>query len=191
MGPPWAAGPIPPAARGSDFGCGKYRGNVGKTAGSDLRAHMRAARPPPPAARPPQDPPRTPPGPSLGVLAGPGTPRDPKSHLFVTKWVAIPPYGTPGTAFCTEFRRGSRQIGPTPSNSTFFWTIFDPKNAQNRIFWEGFEKIREIAPAGLKCPPRALGGPGALFSAISPYFWAPWGPPGGPWGGPWGPPICP
>ena len=63
----------------------------------------------------------------LGVLAGPGTPRDPKSHLFVTKWVAIPPYGTPGTAFCTEFRRGSRQIGPTPSISTFL-TIFESKN---------------------------------------------------------------
>ena len=28
----------------------------------------------------------------LGVLAGPGTPRDPKSHLFVTNWVAIQPF---------------------------------------------------------------------------------------------------
>merc|ERR1711903_56625 len=43
----------PPAARGSDFGCGKYRGNVGKTAGSDFRTHMRAARRRRPPARQP------------------------------------------------------------------------------------------------------------------------------------------
>ena len=95
------------------------------------------------------------PTPAQGVLAGPGTPRDPKSHLFVTNRVAIQPFCTSEAGFDAKFRRGSRQIGPTPSNSTFFWTIFDPKNAQNRIFCEGFEKIREIPPAGLKCPPRA------------------------------------
>ena len=47
-------------------------------------------------------------------------PKGPKSHLFGTKWVAIPPYGMPGTAFCTEFRSGSRQIGPTPQSQFFF-----------------------------------------------------------------------
>ena len=104
------------------------------------------------------------------MLAGPGTPRDPKSHLFGTKWVAIPPYGTPGTAFCTEFRSGTRQIGPTPSISTFLGSFFDPKttkNVKNRIFWEGFEKIFEHRSNGVgKTPP---------------------GVPRGPWGGPWGP----
>ena len=47
-----------------------------------------------------------------GVLAGPGTPRDPKSHLFATKWVAIPPFGTLKTGSGTEFWPGSRRGGP-------------------------------------------------------------------------------
>ena len=59
------------------------------------------------------------PGPK-GVLAGPGTPRDPKSHLFVTKWVAIQPFWTILTGIDAEFQPGGRQIGPTPSISTFF-----------------------------------------------------------------------
>ena len=41
---------------------------------------------------------------------------------------------------------------------------------------------------GLKWPPRALGGPGAVFLLFSAYFWAPQGPLRGPWGGP-GPPL--
>ena len=41
----------PPAARGSDFGCGKNGRKGGKPAGSDLRAHAHAHRPP--ATRPP------------------------------------------------------------------------------------------------------------------------------------------
>merc|ERR1711981_1476429 len=61
----------------------------------------------PPAARPPAARPQ-------GVLAGPGTPRDPKSHLFATKWVAIPPFGTWGPGSCAEFRPGSRHGGPGP-----------------------------------------------------------------------------
>merc|ERR1712147_374399 len=84
------------------------------------------------------------PGPK-GVLAWPGTPRDPKSHLFVTKWVAIPPYGTPGTAFCTEFRRGSRQIGPTPSISTLFLAIFGPNKWKNAFFGDIFCPCKERA----------------------------------------------
>ena len=42
-----------------------------------------------------------------GVLAGPGTPRDPKTNLFATKWVAVAPFGTCGLGSYAEFRRGS------------------------------------------------------------------------------------
>ena len=77
-----------------------------------------------------------------GVLAGPGTPRDPKSHLFVTKWVAVAPW---------DFKTGIRlripaQISPWGSrgpNPNFFLAHFGPKNAQKYIFWEGFEFIRD------------------------------------------------
>ena len=55
-----------------------------------------------------------------GVLARPGTQSDPMSDIFFTKWVAIPPFWTSEAGFCTEFRCGSRQIGLTPSISTFF-----------------------------------------------------------------------
>ena len=47
-----------------------------------------------------------------GVLAGPGTPRDPKSHLFATKWVAIPQSGTWDPGPDAEFRPGSRRGDP-------------------------------------------------------------------------------
>ena len=53
-----------------------------------------------------------PPARPQGVLAGPGTPRDPKSHLFVTKWVAIQPFWTFLARKCAEFRPGSRRGGP-------------------------------------------------------------------------------
>ena len=117
------------------------------------------------------------------MLAGPGTPRDPKSHFFGTKLVAIQPYGTPGTAFCTEFRSGTRQIGPTTSISTFFWVNFDPQNAKNRIFWEGFEKIFENRPGCPKMVPQGPEGPWGYILLIFPLFL-------GPLGGP-GPPIFP
>ena len=68
-----------------------------------------------------------------GVLAGPGIPRDPKSHLFVTKWVAMTPFGTWGPGTHTEFRRESRQGAPAPSISTFLFTILDSKNAKMTI----------------------------------------------------------
>ena len=47
-----------------------------------------------------------------GVLAGPGTPGDPKSQLFATKWVAIPPFGTLKPGSYAEFWPGSRCRGP-------------------------------------------------------------------------------
>ena len=68
----------------------------------------------------PVRPPSWPPWAPKGVLAGPRTPRDPKSHLFVTNWDAIQPFCMILRPGCAEFRRGSRQIGPTPSISTFF-----------------------------------------------------------------------
>ena len=71
----------------------------------------------------------TPQGPK-GVLAGPGTPRDPKSYLFITKWVTILPFWKSLAGLCAEFRRGTRQIGPTPSISTFFRPFVDPQTAQ-------------------------------------------------------------
>ena len=82
---------------------------------------IRLQGPPPvtiyPATRgPPYGPPWAP----KGVRAGPGTPRDPKTHLFVTNRVAIPPFLTSGPGFYAEFRRGSRQGGPTPSISICF-----------------------------------------------------------------------
>ena len=69
-----------------------------------------------------------------GVLAGPGTPRDPKSHLFVTKWVAVAPSGTWGPRPGAEFRCESRQGGPTPSISTCLFTILELKNAKMSKF---------------------------------------------------------
>ena len=51
-----------------------------------------------------------------GVLAGPGTPTDPKLHKFVTKRVAIPPFWTFGPASCTEFRAGAFGTPPGLQN---------------------------------------------------------------------------
>ena len=73
--------------------------NLGRVGGHQWGQSWRD-RPPPPAARP------------QGVLAGPGTPRDPKSHLFATKWVAIQPFWTFLAAKYAEFRPGSRRGGP-------------------------------------------------------------------------------
>ena len=59
-----------------------------------------------------------------GVRAGPGTPRDPPNNLFGTNRVAIWSFFTSGPGFYAEFRRGSRQGGPTPSISTFVDNIW-------------------------------------------------------------------
>ena len=80
-----------------------------------------------------------------GVLAGPGTPRDPKSHLFVTKWVAVTPFGTWGPDPGAEFRCESRQGGPAPSISIFVDQFGTPK-CQNVNFCELFEN--ELPPSG-------------------------------------------
>ena len=79
-------------------------------------------------------------------------PRDPKSHLFVTKWVAIPPFWTSEAGFCTEFRCGSRQIGVPPSISTFFQQFLDPKMPKMPKSGHVFEGP-ETARVGLAIPP--------------------------------------
>ena len=55
------------------------------------------------------------------MLARPGTPRDPKSHLFAAKWVAVAPFAIwrPGTY--AELRRESQ--GVLPPQSQLFFTI--------------------------------------------------------------------
>ena len=86
-----------------------------------------------------------------GVLAGPGTPRDPKSDVFVTKWVAIQPFGTFYARLDAEFRPGARQIRPTPSISTFCSTHFGPKNLEKSKFSICFRFfLSQAALEGLK-----------------------------------------
>ena len=152
-----------------------------------------------------------------GVLAGPGTPRDPKSHLFVTKWVAVAPFGTLKPGSGSEFRPGSRRGGPGAQIPTFLFAYFGSKNAQKSIFWEAFEFIgthgngfgakgspgdplgapRDPLGAlkGLKGPRGPLGPRGAPRGPVGPHGapWVPTGPlgapqgPVGPHGAPWGP----
>ena len=67
------------------------------------------------------------------MLVGPGTPRDPKSHLFANKWVAIPPFVTLKPGSGTEFRPGSRRGGPGAQIPTFSSLILDPKMPKSRF----------------------------------------------------------
>ena len=68
------------------------------------------------------------------MLARPRTPRDPKSHFFVTKRAAVAPVGTLGPITYAEFWRESRQGGPAPSISTFVYHFGTPKNANMTTF---------------------------------------------------------
>ena len=72
-------------------------------------------------------------GDAKGVRAGPGTPRDPLNNLFGTNRVAVWSLFTFPPPSCTEFRRGSRQGGPTPSISTFL-NYFDVLLGERSIF---------------------------------------------------------
>ena len=123
----------------------------------------------PPPARPPPARPQ-------GVLAGPGTPRDPKSHLFVTKWVAIQPFWT------------FLAVGiPGPESQLFvhpFWT----HKCQKVYFLAGFRiyvagRLSRAFPRGPRGPKGPTGAPRAPQGA-------PWAPPRGP-KGPKGPPSDP
>ena len=134
------------------------------------------------------------------MLAGPGTPRDPKSHLFVINRVAIQPFCKPLRPADAEFRRGSRQIGLTPSISTFFDHFLDQKS-KKVVFWQEKNapaRNAAVALEGLEANPANRGPRGPmwrLLGAIPPHM-GPWGPmwrPGGafpPQKGPgalWGP----
>ena len=123
------------------------------------------------------------PGPK-GVLAGPGTPRDPKSDLFVTNWVAIQP-------FCAilqpNLRRISVRISPDrshPLNLNFCFHKFGPDfhekcgflthfRINSAPFWTNI-LIFFFVPKLPKKGPGGPGGPwgpwGALFPFIFPLF---------------------
>ena len=122
-----------------------------------------------------------------GVLAGPGTPRDPKSHLFVTKWVAVAPFGTLKPGSGSEFRPGSRRGGPGAQIPTFFSPILDPKMPKSR-FSGRVSNLSATHSNGFGAP-GAQGGPRGPRGPQG----APWGPQGAPWapqgaqGGPRGP----
>ena len=104
-----------------------------------------------------------------GVLAGPGTPRGSKSHLFATKWVAVPPFGTLKPASGTEFRPGSRSGGPGAQIPTFCSPILDPKMPKSQFsrrvsFFEpthrnGLGALGALGPLGPLGPLLALKGP--------------------------------
>ena len=51
------------------------------------------------------------------MLARAGAPRDPKSHLFAAKWVAMAPFGT-GPGNLGGIWRESRQISPGPAQTS-------------------------------------------------------------------------
>ena len=163
---------------------------------------------PPAARRPAPGALRPPPTRRLkGVLAGPGTPRA-QNHTFLS------PIGSPSNRFAhprresiSKFRPGSRQIGPTPSISTFFWVIFDPKMPNIGISGAparnaavptegggqnkgpgGFKNASKCSKSRLLAPLRGMSQTLAIrFAKKRP--WEPWGTLGGP-GGPcvWGSP---
>ena len=58
--------------------------------------------------------------PDRGCAGWAQNPREPKSHICTTKWVAITPFGTLGLGFCTGFRCGGQHQGLTPSISICF-----------------------------------------------------------------------
>ena len=69
-----------------------------------------------------------------GVLAGLGTPSDPKPHLFGTTWVAaIQPFWISLAGLDAEFRPRARQIGSTPSISVFFDLFRTPKSGNVQL----------------------------------------------------------
>ena len=116
----------------------------------------------------------------LGVLARPGTPRDLKSHLFVTNRVANRPFCMILRPAGAEFRSGARQIGPTPSISTLFRPFLDPKMPKMPKSGHVFERIAS-SPGGLgnSSPYGAQGahvGPWGAKSAPYGALGAPWGP---------------
>ena len=90
------------------------------------------------------------------MLAGPGTPRDPKYDV-VANWVAIQPFWTFYARLDAEFQPRARQIGPTPSISTvfvYFGAKYAKKTAKSRTNQHVFDRwqaaLEGLAPAMLK-----------------------------------------
>ena len=135
--------------------------------------------------------PQIPHPPPPGVLARPGTPRDPKSHLFATKWVAIPPFGTLKPGSGSEFRPGSRRGGPRAQIPIFCSPILDPKMPKSR-FSGRVSNLSATHSNGFGAPGAqgAHGGPKGPTGAPRGPLGAPRGPLGAP-RGPKGPPRGP
>ena len=66
-----------------------------------------------------------------GVLARPGTPRDSKSHLFATKWVAIKDLDAAQTRNLTRISLRIFLEGSRGSYLSFFLTIVDLTSGKN------------------------------------------------------------
>ena len=111
-----------------------------------------------------------------GVLAGPGTPRDPKSHVFGANRFAIRPFCVFLRPVDTQFRSGARQIGPTPSTSIFFRQFGDPPVLKMQKSEHVFERTGS-SPGGL-----GNSAPWGLFGC----FFSGECPPGGSWVAPGG-----
>ena len=113
---------MPGIGRRPDIGC-KYGVDVGPglRGGGTPVGQSWCDRPPPPARRP------------KGVLAGPGTRMDPKSHLFVTNWVHIQPFWSLLAREFAEFPRGGHWGGSRPLNLNFFFTILEPKMSKSKF----------------------------------------------------------
>ena len=85
------------------------------------------------------------PGSKPGVLAVAGTPRDPKSYLFITSWVAIQPFYTSEAGIDIKIPARISPDRSHPSISTFLGSFFEPKNdekCRNRDFWCPCEERR-------------------------------------------------
>ena len=124
-------------------------------------------------------------GPGSGRHWEPGTPDPPPGNLFGLNGDARQSISKPRPAPDTEFRRGSRQLGPWVISGTFFCSPFFRVHVQNSgaRFWPGFRPQTEMGPgvgrAGTAGRPAGPAGPGRARPG-------PLGAPGGPWG-PWGP----
>ena len=129
------------------------------------------------------------------VLAGPGTPRAPNQTFLAPNGSPSNRFAHPRRESISVFRCGSRQIGPTPSISTFLGSFLTPKMPKiafsGRVSKKSAKSPRQNPrnrPGWLKMPPQGPGGPwGPIFRYFPPIFGPPWAPLGGPWGGPGGP----
>ena len=73
-----------------------------------------------------------------GVLARPGAPRDPKSHLFAAKWVAMPSFEAGGPWFCAELRPGACRVGSHSLNHNLVFRHFGHQKSRVQILYMCF-----------------------------------------------------